>query len=173
MAVIPTEPDERRAYFVALGRAGGTATYNKFGIDHMVELGRRGFSTTLERYGGDFVWRLLWRSYLQKFPDRSGPRRRTTAEVREKDRLRAQARRLYPDPQACAICGAPGQERHHIAGVPAGNNPDNVQWLCSPCHAVLSRAERQRCRATVEGPRHTTHPADLKEVSIATIQAST
>ncbi len=173
IARIPTDPADRRAYFAALGRAGGTATHTKLGTDHMVTLGKKGFEATLKRYGGDFVWRLLWRSYLQKFPDRTGPLRRTTEETRAKDRLRAQARRLYPDPQACAICGGPGQERHHIAGVLAGNDADNVQWLCSACHAVLSRAGRQAHQATAAGTRSTSRPADRKEVPNESIRAST
>lgn len=146
MATIPTDPAERRAYFVALGRAGGTATYNKFGTDYMVELGKRGFVTTLERYGGEFVWRLLWQSYRRKFPDRAGPLRRTTPEACEKDRLRAQARRLYPAPQPCVDCGAPGTQRDHIRGVLAGNGPDNIAWRCERCHGHKTRAERQMRR---------------------------
>ena len=143
MATIPTEPADRRAYFAALGRAGGTATYAKLGADHMAELGKKGFVTTLERYGGDFVWRLLWRSYLRKFPERTGPLRRTTPEAREKGRLRAAARRLYPDPQPCVDCGAPGTQRDHVHGVLAGNGPANVAWRCDRCHGHKTRGERQ------------------------------
>jgi len=59
MGAIPTEPEDRRAYFAALGRAGGAAVYKKYGRERMVALGQQGFATTLGRYGGDFVWRLL------------------------------------------------------------------------------------------------------------------
>jgi hypothetical protein len=142
MTAIPTEPEARRAYFAALGRAGGTATYRVHGVAHMAALGRAGFATTLGRYGGDFVWRLLHDSYLHKFPDRTGPRRRTTDEAREKDRLRAEARRLHPDPQPCADCGESGTERDHIHGVLAGNAPDNLAWRCDGCHDEKTRCER-------------------------------
>jgi len=142
MGAIPTEPEERRAYFAALGRYGGTAVYKKYGRERMVALGKQGFATTLGRYGGDFVWRLLRDSYLRKYPDRTGPCRRSTNETREKDRLRASARRLYPDPRPCANCGEPGTQRDHIHGVRAGNAPDNVAWRCDRCHAAKTRAER-------------------------------
>src|SRR5579864_1640610 len=136
MAAIPTEPAARRAYFVALGRAGGTATFTKFGGAHMVALGKQGFRITLGRYGGAFVWRLLRESYLRKFPDRTGPRRRTTAIAREKERIRGAARRLYPTPRPCVDCGAPGTQRDHIDGALAGNAPSNVAWRCAHCHAA-------------------------------------
>lgn len=145
MAVIPTDPGERHAYFVALGQAGGRATLRKLGRSQFVAIGKIGFSVTLGRYGGDFVWRLLRDSYLQKFPDRDRPRHRITAKAREKNRLRAEARRLYPEPQPCAVCHHPGTQRDHIRGVLAGNGPDNVQWLCDHCHDEKTRAERQTC----------------------------
>ncbi len=142
MGVIPTEPEERRAYFAALGRAGGAAVYEKYGRERMVALGKQGFATTLGRYGSAFVWRLLRDSYLRKYPDRTGPRRRTTDEAHEKDHLRAEARRLYPNPHPCAVCGESGTQRDHVRGVLAGNAPDNVVWRCDHCHAVKTRAER-------------------------------
>ena len=155
MAVIPTEPAARHAYFVALGRAGGTATYATYGAAHMAALGRVGFAVTLGRYGGDVVWHLLRDSYLQKFPDRTGPQRRATDEAHEKDRLRAAVRRLYPDPQPCLVCSAPGQERHHVNGVLAGNGPENVAWHCVPCHAAKTAAQRQVRWGTKESPGRT------------------
>jgi len=142
MAAIPTEPEERRAYFAALGRAGGAATLERYGASHFAALGKQGFATTLGRYGGDFVWLLLRDSYLRKYPNRTDPHRRATQEAREKDRLRAEARRLYPDPQPCVACGAPGTQRDHIDGVPAGNGPENIAWRCDRCHAAKTRAER-------------------------------
>ena len=111
----------------------------------MAALGRIGFTVTLGRYGGDFVWRLLRESYLRKFPDRTGPRRRTTAQAREKDRLRAQARRLYPESHPCVVCGATGTQRDHVRGVLAGNGPENVGWRCDRCHGKKTQAERQAC----------------------------
>ncbi len=142
MGAIPTEPEERRAYFAALGRTGGAATLERYGASHFAALGKQGFATTLGRYGGDFVWRLLRDSYLRKYPDRTEPRCRSTDEAREKDRLRAEARRLYPDPHPCADCGEPGTQRDHVRGVRAGNAPDNVAWRCDRCHAAKTRAER-------------------------------
>jgi len=142
MGAIPTEPEERHAYFVTLGRAGGAATLAKYGASHYAALGKVGFAVTLGRYGGDFVRQLLRDSYLRKYPDRAEPRRRTTDEVREKDRMRAACRRLYPDPQPCADCGEPGTQRDHVRGVFAGNAPDNVAWRCDRCHAAKTRAER-------------------------------
>jgi len=73
MGTIPTEPEERRAYFAALGRTGGAATLERYGASHYAALGKQGFATTLGRYGGDFVWRLLRDSYLRKYPDRTAP----------------------------------------------------------------------------------------------------
>ena len=143
MPVIPREPAARRRYFAELGRAGGLATYRNYGAEYMTALGKLGFAVTLGRYGGDFVWGLLQESYLRKFPDRTGPLRCGTSEAHDKDRLRAEARRLYPHPQPCAVCGAPGQERHHVNGVLAGNDPENVVWHCIACHAEKTRAERQ------------------------------
>ncbi len=142
MGAIPTEPEQRRAYFAALGRTGGAATLEKYGASHYAALGKQGFATTLGRYGGGFVWRLLRDSYLRKYPDRIGPCRRSTDEAREKDRLRAEARRLYPDPHSCVACGTPGTQRDHVRGVRAGNAPDNVAWRCDRCHAAKTRAER-------------------------------
>ncbi len=158
MGVIPTDPEERRAYFAALGRAGGTATLERYGASHFAALGKQGFATTLGRYGSDFVWCLLRDSYLRKYPDRTGPRRRSTDEAREKDRLRAEARRLYPDPRPCADCGEPGTQRDHLRGVFAGNAPDNVAWRCDRCHAAKTRAERQAYWGTKEDsePEHAT-----------------
>lgn len=153
MAVIPTEPEERHAYFVALGQAGGAATLRKFGRRHFVELGRRGFVVTIGRYGGDFVWRLLRDSYLRKYPDRDRPLRRTTDEAREKDRLRAEARRLYPEPKPCVVCDEPATQRDHVHGVLAGNGPDNVQWRCDRCHDDKTRAERQARWGTTASAR--------------------
>jgi len=143
MSVIPTAPEERHAYFAALGRTGGAALLKKYGAGRMSELGRRGFAVTLGRYGGDFVWRLLRDSYLRKFPDRTGPLRRTTDAARQKDRLRAEARRLYSDPQPCVDCGEPGVERDHVHGVLAGNEPDNVAWRCARCHNRKTHTERR------------------------------
>ncbi len=143
MSIIPTAPEERRAYFAALGRSGGTATYEKRGASHFAAIGRIGFAVTLGRYGGDFVWRLLRDSYLRKFPDRPGPLRRTTEEAHVKDRLRAQARRHYPEPQACVDCGEPGVERDHVHGVLASNESGNVAWRCARCHTLKTRAERR------------------------------
>ena len=143
MGVIPTDPEERRAYFIALGRAGGTATVAKYGKERMVALGKQGFAVTLGRYGGDVVWLLLRDSYLRKYPDRTGPRRRATDAAHENERLRAEARRLYPDPQPCADCGALGTERDHIQGVLAGNGPENIAWRCDRCHAAKTRGERR------------------------------
>lgn len=143
MAMIPSDPTARHAYFVALGRAGGAATLAKHGTAHYAAMGKLGFQVTLGRYGGDFVWRLLRDSYLRKFPDRAGPRRRATDEARVKDRLRAEARRLYPEPQPCVACGQPGTERDHIHGVLAGNSPENIAWRCGDCHKKKTRAERQ------------------------------
>lgn len=148
MATIPTTSEERRAYFTALGRAGGTATYARFGSSYMATLGKQGFRVTLGRYGGDFVWRLLRESYLRKFPDRDGPRRRTTVEARAKVRLRAKARRLYPIPQLCVDCGEPGTQRDHVHGVLAGNASDNIAWRCDRCHSRKTRIERQECWGT-------------------------
>lgn len=142
MTTIPTEPEERRVYFTALGRAGGRATVAKIGRSGMAELGKMGFATTLGRYGGDFVWRLLRDSYLCKYPDRTGQRRRTTAEAHEKDRLRAECRRLYPHPQPCVECGEPGTQRDHVHGVLVGNDLGNVAWRCDRCHAAKTHAER-------------------------------
>ncbi len=142
MGAIPTNPEQRRAYFAALGRAGGAATVAKYGTSHYAALGKQGFATTLGRYGGEFVWSLLRDSYLRKYPNHTAPRRRSTDEAREKDRLRAEARRLYPDPQPCADCGEPGTQRDHVRGVRAGNAPDNVAWRCDRCHAAKTRAER-------------------------------
>lgn len=142
ITTIPTEPEARHDYFVALGRTGGAATFAKYGANHYVTLGKQGFATTLGRYGGDFVWRLLRASYLRKYTDRTGPRRRTTAKAREKGRLRAECRRLYPTAQPCVDCGAPGTQRDHIRGVVAGNGPENVAWRCDRCHAAKTRAER-------------------------------
>lgn len=142
MTRIPTEPEKRHDYFVALGHLGGATVYKRYGREHMVALGKQGFATTLGRYGGEFVWLLLRDSYLRKFPDRTGPCHRATEEARAKDRLRAEARRLYPDPQPCADCGEPGTQRDHINGVLNGNAPDNVAWRCDRCHAAKTRAER-------------------------------
>jgi len=153
MMAIPTDPEERHAYFVALGRVGGAATRDKYSNSHFADLGKVGFAVTLGRYGGDFVWSLLRDSYLRKYPDRTGPRRRTTAEARDKDHLRAEARRLYPDPQSCADCGKPGTERDHIHGVLIGNAPDNVAWRCDDCHREKTRAERHARWGTKETPR--------------------
>jgi len=155
MMAIPTDPEERHAYFVALGRAGGAATRDKYSNTHFADLGKVGFAVTLGRYGGDFVWSLLRDSYVRKYPDRTGPRRRTTAEAREKDDLRAEARRLYPDPQPCADCGQPGTERDHIHGVLAGNTPDNVAWRCDDCHDQKTGAERH----TRWGTKRTARPS--------------
>lgn len=150
MSVIPTAPEERRAYFAALGRSGGIATYKKRGASHFAAIGQAGFAVTLGRYGGDFVWRLLRDSYLRKFPDRTGPLRRTTEEAHVKDRLRAQARRHYPKPQACVDCGEPGVERDHIRSVLAGNEPGNVAWRCVRCHGEKTRIERRARWGTTE-----------------------
>ncbi len=152
MGAIPTESEERRAYFAALGHVGGAATLERYGASHYATLGKQGFATTLDRYGGDFVWRLLRDSYLRKYPDRTGPRRRATDMAREKDRLRAKARRLYPDPQPCADCGAPGTERDHIQGVLAGNGPENIAWRCDRCHDAKTRGERRARWGTKEDP---------------------
>lgn len=143
MTMIPLEPEARRAYFAALGRAGGHATFERHGAGHYAALGKQGFAVTLGRYGGDFVWRLLRASYLRKYPDRTRPRRRTTTEAREKDCLRAECRRLYPTARPCADCGAPGTQRDHIHGVLAGNDPENVAWRCDDCHDEKTRAERE------------------------------
>jgi hypothetical protein len=67
LRTIPTEPEARHAYFVTLGRAGGSATCAKYGAGHYATLGKLGFAVTLGRYGGDFVWRLLRESYLRKY----------------------------------------------------------------------------------------------------------
>ena len=153
MAVIPTDPEARHAYFVALGRTGGVATLTKYGPDHFSAIGKTGFAVTLGRHGGDFVWRLLRDSYLRKYPDRTGPRRRTTEEAREKDRLRAECRRLYPDTEPCIVCGAPGAQRDHVQGVLAGNGPENVAWRCDECHAEKTRAEREARWGRAEAAR--------------------
>ncbi len=150
MSGIPTAPEERRAYFAALGRSGGIATFKKLGASHFAAIGQAGFAVTLGRYGGDFVWRLLRDSYLRKFPERTGPLRRTTEEARVKDRLRARARRLYPDPHPCVDCGEPGVQRDHIRGVLAGNEPGNVAWRCACCHTLKTRAERRARWGTKE-----------------------
>jgi len=98
------------------------------------------------------VWRLLRDSYLRKYPDRTGPRRRATDTARAKDRLRAKARRLYPNPQPCADCSVPGTERDHIQGVLAGNGPENIAWRCDRCHAAKTRGERRARWETKEDP---------------------
>jgi len=152
MGAIPTEPEERRAYFAELGRAGGAATLATYGASHFAALGKVGFAVTLGRYGGDFVWRLLRDSYLRKYPDRTGPRHRATDAARQKDRLRAEARRLYTDPQPCADCGDPGMQRDHVHGVLAGNDPANVAWHCDRCHANKTRVERRVRWGTKEDP---------------------
>lgn len=159
MTMIPMEPEARHTYFVALGRAGGHATFEKHGVGHYAALGKQGFAVMLGRYGGDFVWRLLRESYLRKYPDRAEPRRRTTAQASEKDRLRAEARRLYPDPQPCVACGDPGTQRDHVHGVLAGNGPANVGWRCDRCHATKTRAEREACWGTKDAAIEREHAA--------------
>ena len=49
---------------------------------------------------------------------------------------RAQA--ANPDPQPCAICGKPGEHRHH----PDYRKPELVVWLCTGCHAKLHPNKR-------------------------------
>lgn len=38
--------------------------------------------------------------------------------------------KLYPEPQPCVECGAPGQHRHH----PDYDKPLEIVWMCAPCH---------------------------------------
>lgn len=38
--------------------------------------------------------------------------------------------RMYPIPQPCVKCGAPGKHKHH----PDYKKPFEIEWLCIPCH---------------------------------------
>lgn len=49
------------------------------------------------------------------------------------------------DGNRCQACGAYGHEVDHIINVKAGgtDRPDNLQTLCTPCHARKTQGEAQ------------------------------
>ena len=47
--------------------------------------------------------------------------------------------RMYPDPEPCAMCGAPGEHRHH----PDYSKPFEIVWLCESCHHSIHPRNRK------------------------------
>ena len=69
-------------------------------------------------------------------------------------RLQAMRASLFAAKPLCAECERHGRvtlatERDHIKPLEEGGTDDdsNIQGLCEPCHAVKSKAERQRGQA--------------------------
>jgi hypothetical protein len=48
-------PEERSAYFKALGAKGGNATVAKYGTAHMQEIGVQGFNALADRVGSSYT----------------------------------------------------------------------------------------------------------------------
>ena len=48
---------------------------------------------------------------------------------------RDRARRMYPFPKPCAVCGLKA-ERHHKDGDALNNEPWNIDWLCRKHHMI-------------------------------------
>lgn len=44
------------------------------------------------------------------------------------------ARVRYPDLGACQRCGEPAELRHHVDEDTLNNEPENIEFLCRPCH---------------------------------------
>src|SRR5664280_2931354 len=55
------------------------------------------------------------------------------ADVTSYSGLYRRVHELYPNPEPCAICGAPGKHRHH----PDYRKPFDIVWLCESCHHKL------------------------------------
>ena len=53
------------------------------------------------------------------------------------------AQKAHPEPKPCAVCGRPGQHRHHHDY----SKPEDITWLCILCH----RREHQLGRSWKRG----------------------
>jgi hypothetical protein len=52
--------------------------------------------------------------------------------------------RAANEQQPCAQCHNPDSEIHHRDGNPLNNAPENIKWLCHPCHMAEHARKRQR-----------------------------
>ena len=52
---------------------------------------------------------------------------------------RRQAQALYPTLGPCTECGAQATDRHRVDGDDSNNAPQNVAFLCAPCHYLAHR----------------------------------
>jgi hypothetical protein len=61
------------------------------------------------------------------------------------ERGRARTRKQYPIPegQECQAsgCSEPATCRHHKDGNPENTDPENIQYMCWPCHVALHVAD--------------------------------
>lgn len=72
--------------------------------------------------------------------DSHRPRRFPRYEPLPPDWPQIRAAQLAAFPN-CAECGAKATEVHHVHGRAAGDGPDNLASLCSPCHMRLTGRE--------------------------------
>ncbi|KKK49301.1 hypothetical protein LCGC14_3136420 [marine sediment metagenome] len=56
---------------------------------------------------------------------------------------RDRARRMYPVPKPCTMCGEKG-ERHHKDGNTLNNEPINIDWLCRRHHMMADGRSKAR-----------------------------
>lgn len=56
-------------------------------------------------------------------------------------------RKLYPVlPDQCELCESPATDRHHKDQDTFNNAPENIQFLCHPCHLKVDNPRhRGRC----------------------------
>lgn len=133
-------PEEKSAYYRALGARDGKKTVQTHGREHMRELGKKGFQAALNSIGGQALAKVLGNSYREKFGHDPDPSK-WKAKDPEKEKVRARARREYRE-ITCVVCGAPA-ERHHIRGTEAGNDPSNIEGRCRTHHMETHRERRR------------------------------
>lgn len=79
---------------------------------------------------------------------------KTKAFVRDESTLHWRARKLKA-PGPCEECGNPkARDVHHKDKNPRNNSPDNLERLCSICHAGRHKRIKSQCRICIKMPVH-------------------